>query len=178
MHSKIIIINGPAGVGKTTVSKKLARLGKNSACIHGDDFKGYVINRNLDTVETGLGYKNGATVANNFIHGGYDLVLFEYVFENASLLPKFMDHLKVDCPVHLYTLWASQNTVIEREAHRKGRQRLGKRVLDCYSMMSTELGKLGCVVDTTDKSPDEVVISLWHKIQQGEGLFQKGENPV
>ena len=83
------MINGPAGVGKTTISRKLATFGENSACIHGDDFKGYIINRNMEAVETGLGYKNGATVASNFVNGGYDLVIFDYVFEDASHLPTF-----------------------------------------------------------------------------------------
>jgi chloramphenicol 3-O-phosphotransferase len=173
MNSKIVIINGPAGVGKTTVARKLALLGENSACIHGDDFKHYIVNRNLNTVATGLGYKNGATVANNFINGGYELVLFEYVFEDESHLPKFIDHLKVDCPVYLITLWANQGVVVDREANRSGRERLGKRVLECYAAMQQALGKLGLVIDTSAMSPDEVVMDIWRKLQKDEGSIKK-----
>lgn len=174
MDSKIIIINGPAGVGKTTVSRKLAKLGKNSACIHGDDFKGYIVSRNMDTVETGLGYKNGATVASNFIHGGYDLVIFEYVFEEAAYLPKFINHLGADSPVYFFTLWASLDTVVCREANREGRKSLGSRVLECYSTMNAGLDRLGVVIDTTDKSPDEVVACIWDRIQSGDGIVANG----
>ncbi|MBA3029091.1 MAG: hypothetical protein FP816_09825 [Desulfobacteraceae bacterium] len=171
MSSKIVIINGPAGVGKTTIARKLALLGENSACIHGDDFKHHIVNRNLNTVATGLGYKNGATVANNFVNGGYDLVLFEYVFEDESHLPKFIHHLNVDCPVYLITLWANQEIVLDREANRAGRERLGTRVLECYAAMEQALGKLGLVIDTSDRSPDEVVKDIWEKLEKDEGLI-------
>ena len=170
MNPKLIIINGPAGVGKTTVARKLANFGENSACIHGDDFKGYIIKRNLNAVATGLGYKNGATVSSNFINGGYDLVIFEYVFENDVHLPKYLNNLDADCPVFLVTLWADQNTVVKREAQRQERERLGARVLECYSAMQTALDKLGLVIDTTNKSPDEVAEEVWNSIQRGEGI--------
>ena len=171
MNSKIVIINGPAGVGKTTISKKLAEFGENSACIHGDDFKGYIINRKMDSVESGLGYKNGAAVTTNFVNGGYDLVIFEYVFEDAAYLPKFIDNLSVECPVYLFTLWTDQNTVVDRERKREGRERLGSRVLECYSTMNSGLDKLGLIIDTTDKLPDDIAYSIWNKIKGGEGAI-------
>ena len=171
MNSKIVIINGPAGVGKTTISRKLAEFGENSACIHGDDFKGYIINRNIDTVESGLGYKNGATVAANFVNGGYDLVIFDYVFEEAAYLQKFIDNINVECMVYLFTLWTDENTVVHREIKRSGRERLGPRVLECYSTMKTALDQLGLIVDTTHKLPNDIANGIWNKIKSGEGII-------
>ena len=41
--SKLYIITGPAGVGKSTISKKIAELKKKSALIEGDDIYHQVI---------------------------------------------------------------------------------------------------------------------------------------
>jgi cytidylate kinase len=169
LKPKIIIVNGPAGVGKTTISRKLAVFGDNSACIHGDDFRGYIVNRQVENVATGLGYKNGATVASNFIQAGYDLVVYEYVFEDETHIPKFMNHIAVESLVYFITLWADQESVIDREKNRSGRARLGDRVAECYQTMQKALGSIGWIVNTSNKTPDEVVKKIWGGIQNNKG---------
>ena len=73
---RVVIVNGPAGVGKTTTARSLAALARSAACVHGDDLRGFIVRRDAP-VATGLGYRNGATVAGNFIAGGYDLVVLD-----------------------------------------------------------------------------------------------------
>ena len=92
--ARIVLLNGPAGVGKTTVGRALATLVPNGACVHGDCLKHVVVARVDGAVSGGLGYVNGATVAANFIDAGYDLVVFEYVFEHPSHIDRFgPDHM-------------------------------------------------------------------------------------
>jgi chloramphenicol 3-O-phosphotransferase len=170
MESRIIIINGPAGVGKTTVSKLIAKYDNNSACIHGDDFPRYIVNRDLKKVATGLGYKNGATVTNNFINGGYDLVVYDYIFEDQTHIPKFLRNLTVDSEVHFITLWGSLNTIIDREAKRLDRDRLGTRVRDCYHSMERSLKKLGLIVNTSNKFPDEISNDIWSHVLNKDSI--------
>ena len=67
MQPRIVILNGPAGVAKTTVGPLLAEYGPSAACIHGDDFRWYVVKRDQSRVQTGLGYKNGPTVASDLV---------------------------------------------------------------------------------------------------------------
>lgn len=171
MESRIIIINGPAGVGKTTVSGLIANYGNNSACIHGDDFPGYIVNRDLKKVATGLGYRNGATVTNNFINGGYDLVVYDYIFEDQTHIPKFLRYLTVDSEIHFFTLWESLNIIIDREAKRLDRDRLGSRVRECYHTMERSLNKLGLIVDTSEKLPDEIANSIWSHVQNKDSII-------
>ena len=80
---RIIILNGPAGVGKTTISKLLANTSENSVCISGDELKNFIINKTT-SVQERLGYKNGATLIDNFVEAGYELIIFEYVFPNQE----------------------------------------------------------------------------------------------
>jgi 2-phosphoglycerate kinase len=51
-ESIVVLLNGPAGAGKTTVGRKLAAGARNGVCVHGDDLKGFVVSRDLATVET------------------------------------------------------------------------------------------------------------------------------
>jgi hypothetical protein len=54
---RVVIVNGPASVGKTTTSRALAAIGRTGACVHGDDLKSFIVRRD-NPVATGLGYRN------------------------------------------------------------------------------------------------------------------------
>lgn len=62
----------------------------------------------------GLGYKNGAVIAANFIDAGYDLVVFEYVFEHPAFVDRFLTSYRAAASVHLFTLWAPLRVIIGR----------------------------------------------------------------
>jgi hypothetical protein len=144
--------------------------GSSSACIHGDDFPGYIVNRDLKKVATGLGYKNGATVTSNFIDGGYDLVVYDYIFEDQTHIPKFVMNLTVDCDVHFFTLWATKEIIVDREAKRLGRYPLGDRVSECYNTMEKSLNNLGFVVDTRNKHPEAIAEMIWSHVHNKKGI--------
>jgi energy-coupling factor transporter ATP-binding protein EcfA2 len=105
MSGRVILLNGPAGVGKTTVGRALASLVPNGSCIHGDCLKSFIVSRVDGVVAGGLGYVNGAFIASTFIEAGYDLVVFEYVFERPSNVDRFLASFHLPVPVHLFTLW-------------------------------------------------------------------------
>jgi predicted kinase len=103
-EAAVVLLNGVAGVGKTTVARRLAAHARNGACIHGDDLRNFVVTRHDAEVELGLGYVNAASVASNFLRGGYDLVVVDYVFEAPRHVKRFRDGLTVDVPVTLVAL--------------------------------------------------------------------------
>jgi predicted ABC-type ATPase len=145
-RQRVVILNGPAGVGKSTVGRLLAGRVANGVCIEGDALAGFVVNRSPGSVQQRLGYENGATIAANYIRGGYDLVVFEYCFEERRHVERFLDAYTAPAPVFLFTLWAPLAVVLRRESARAGRQRLGDRVTECYQAMVRGLGELGDVV--------------------------------
>jgi predicted ABC-type ATPase len=84
------MVNGPAGVGKTTIGRLLAARAANGVCIHGDALADFIVTRVDGSVRQGLGCVNGATIAANYVRAGYDLVGFEYVFEHPRHVQRFL----------------------------------------------------------------------------------------
>lgn len=67
---RVVLLNGPAGVGKTTAGRRLAATARNGTCVHGDDLKHFVVSRDPDTVQGGLSYVGGAALADVFLDAG------------------------------------------------------------------------------------------------------------
>lgn len=156
---QVIILNGPAGVGKTTIGKLLAQESENSVCISGDALKDFII-RKTDTVKGRLGYKNGASLIRNFVDAGYELIIFEYIFPSKKQISYFLKKLNVDVPVFLYTLWAPLEIVREREAKRIGRASLGEQVTKCHKELALNLHELGQIIHTDHLALEEVVKNI------------------
>lgn len=175
---RVVILNGPAGVGKTTTARALAETVANGACIHGDELRDFIVAREDGAVSTGLGYRNGASVAQNFVDAGYELVVFEYVFETARGIEEFRQAYRSSVPVHFFTLWAPLEIVLEREAswtRRQQRQPLGERVEACYQKMQPNLGTLGSVVPTDELEVSEVVADILRRCDHHQGLLPATE---
>jgi hypothetical protein len=159
VHQRVVIVNGPAAVGKTTVGRLLAGRAANGVCISGDALADFIVTRVDGAVGTGLGYVNGATIAANFIRAGYALVVFEYCLESAAHVRRFLDAYDATAPVSLFTLWAPLHVVVEREQGRGDRPPLGERVEECYRSMESNLPELGHVVENVGP-PAEVAAML------------------
>ena len=172
MSGRVILLNGPAGVGKTTVGRALASLVPNGSCIHGDCLKSFIVSRVDGVVAGGLGYVNGAVIASTFIEAGYDLVVFEYVFERPSNVDRFLASFHLPVPVHLFTLWAPLRLVMEREQARPDHDRLGQRVVSCYRSIERHLDQLGQRIDTGDRPVADVAAHIHHLCQEDAGLVE------
>jgi chloramphenicol 3-O-phosphotransferase len=165
---RVIVLNGPAGVGKTTTARALAKSVDNGACIHGDDLRDFIVTRREGSVRGGLGYRNGATIAANFIDAGYDLVVFEYVFESPAACEQFAAAYLCDAPVHFFTLWAPLEVVCRRERSRSGREPLGKRLQECYRAIDRHLDELGQVIHTDARTIDDVIAEIAARAETSE----------
>src|SRR6185437_4321059 len=159
VSQRVVILNGPAGVGKTTIGRLLAARSANGVCIHGDVLADFIVTREDEAVELGLAYVNGATLAANSIRAGYELVVFEYCFEAARHVQRFLDAYDAEAPVSMFTLWAPLETIVERAGRRVDRRPLGDRVEACYRSMESNLAELGEVVDNL-AAPEDVAAAL------------------
>lgn len=92
---------------------------------------------------------------------GFDRVVVDYVMEGAERYDRFLGALPADLAAgtRLFTLWAPLAVVSARESARPGRDRLGGRVADCWSVIRANLGALGTVIDA-DRPVEEVLADL------------------
>jgi predicted kinase len=136
----VIVVNGPAGVGKSTIAPRLAARAANGACISGDALKSFVVTREEPfTVALGMSYVAAAAVADVFLDAGCDIVVVDFIFERPEHVQRFTDALRTDVPVYLLTLWAPIATV----AARRG------RAGPSWHAICASLAQLGTTVDAT-----------------------------
>ena len=147
----VVVLNGPSGVGKSTVARLLAGRVRNGACVHGDALRDFVVSRNDDEVELGLGYVNAATVAANFVRAGYERVVVDYVFETPRHVTRFIDAFDAEADLHVVTLW---ETVPERSDR------------GSWARMGAGLAELGDIVDVTGLAPEQVADAVESAIAQ------------
>lgn len=155
MTSKIIIINGPPGVGKSTTSELLAQFYQNSVYIRGDDIKHWIINKNSSTLARGLTYINGATCCHNYVQAGYEFIIFDYVFTKKIHVERFTENSRIKHCCFLFTLIAPLSIIKQREQLRQNRKPLGEAIDIAYNEITQNKADLGIFINTEFLSPSE-----------------------
>jgi len=117
-RGQVVLVNGPAGVGKTTISRRLAASVPNGTCIHGDALRDFVVTRGPDR-PAGLTYLAAAALTDVHLAAGFDRVVVDYIFEQPDHVARLCDALTPSTPRPLLvTLWAPLTVVRAREAAR------------------------------------------------------------
>ena len=124
--SKLIIIRGVPGVGKSTISKKIISMLKVSkkAYIPVDDFQLFDFRSPSNNKEK-LAIKNAALLVRNFLIEGFDVVV-DYAFDNAINYEKFITFILKDTSenisemnVYKFYIDAPIETIIRRNNSRE-----------------------------------------------------------
>jgi predicted kinase len=155
-----VIINGPPGVGKTSVSRILATLRPGTVCIHGDDLRAFAPDDPRAHLGGGSTYRASATLATAYLRMGATRVVFDYCFLRPRHVAYFIDGLPANVPVQFFTLWASLPIVHARERRREGRSPLGTAVAECHREIEVHLSELGTVVDAEDRDAETIAMSI------------------
>ncbi|SES20529.1 AAA family ATPase [Rhizobium sp. NFR03] len=166
----LVVMNGPAGVGKTTLCKHLACLVPGTVCISGDALRSFSPADAKDWLGTRSTYRASAALVSSYLEMGARRVLLDYIFETREAFDWFCGHLSISIPIQLFTIWAPLDTVVIREASRLGRERLADRVLQTYQAMQRDLPSLGEVVHNIDAA-DVVASRVDALVRKSAGLL-------
>lgn len=157
--NKLYLITGPAGVGKSSVSKCLANKNEKCALIEGDEvyhmvYSGYVSpwkeNNHLE-----IFWKNSISLIKNFITNGYDVV-FNYIINKADF-EKLKLEFKDIADMKYVVLIADEETLIERDMQRPEDCRMGERVkIPLQKIKKQDIDKK-YIIDTSNLSIEEIV---------------------
>lgn len=156
--NKLYIITGPAGVGKSTISKLIAENISKSALIEGDEVyhfvKGGYISPWLEGNQLDIFWKNSISIIRNFINDGYDVV-FNYIIGKDKL-----DMLKnefKDVEIKFIVLMVNEETIIKRDKERPLDWQMGERSVVLLNDFKNAKYDDKYILDTSELSIEETI---------------------
>ena len=163
---KLIIINGPMGVGKTTVSKNLFNSLKPSILLDGDwcwNMNPFLVNdENKKMVMNNIKY----LLKNYLNNSNFEYIIFCWVIPEEEILNEILSDLPNNYELHKFTLTCDSDSLKYRLLNDTNRQ-ISQETIDNslsyipkYNLMDTTK------IDSTDKSISQIVELLISKIQK------------
>lgn len=156
--NKLYIITGPAGVGKSTISKKLATSLEKSVLIEGDDIYNQFVGGRISPWKEGapleLFWDNCITLINNYLENGYDVV-FNYIIKKGQF--NRLKEIFKDYEIKFTVLLTDENTVVERDNLREPDCRMGERSLVLLREFKKENYDDKYILNSSNLSIDETL---------------------
>ena len=156
--NKLYLITGPAGVGKTTISKALAQNLQKSILIEGDDIyhmvKGGYVSAWLEGNHLKLFWKNCISLIENGLSEGYDVV-FNYIIKKQDfemLKEKFNEY-----DVIFKVLLVDEKELLRRDSLRSEDCRMNERCLVLLNNFKNQNFNSKYVIDITSLNIDETL---------------------
>lgn len=155
----LYIITGPAGVGKSTISKRLATLKEKSVLIEGDDIYGQVIGSYVSAWKEGnhldVFWKVCLDMINTYLENGYDVV-FNYIV-TPDVLKKIKERFSRFKFVILIT---DEDELLKRDLLRPEDCRMRERCVVLLNNFKNNNYDKDYMLDITKLSVDEVIEHL------------------
>ena len=167
MKPHVILITGPAGAGKTTITKKLAEKIPQTAVLEVDMLRRSIKNGYVHpfpyTEEAGkqilLGARNAVSLTKNFLTEDFNVLIDDVA--SGTILEFYWDQLK-DEKFSVFLLLPDKKTLEKRDKGRGEDFRMGGRALELHDKF-TERAKTEerwHVLDTTFQKEGETVHSI------------------
>jgi guanylate kinase len=166
----ICLITGPAGSGKSSTTKALARKFKRSAVIEVDTLRAMVIggyvrpwpyNEEVD-LQLSLSAKNACDMAANFMEKGFNVFIDDVV--GKKLLAQYSNFFK-DKNFQTFLLLPSVESLLNRFEDRGDNKELRERTVELHKQFSEKKDNLSWqVVDSSAQMLEETVEQIYKKI--------------
>lgn len=176
---KLIILNGPVGVGKTTLGKQLQEKLPLSFFFHFDEIRRHIGQYHDYPHESrNLAYELSFSSADKCFQEGRDFIIDKIMYnkvEHGTAKPT-LDILyqiadKYQAEIHEFLLWADKETILKR-LNERGYKPHGLLTPEKAEMFWEEMDKFrknrkqSILVDTSKMSPDDVYQEVWNKISK------------
>lgn len=154
----LYIITGPAGAGKSTVSRRIAETKKKSALIEGDDIYGQIKGGYIDPWEEGnyldTFWKLCLSQMKIYLEDGFDVV-FNYIISPDQLA--MIKNAFPDAKIVFAVIMVDAEELLRRDSERLPEFQMKERCLVLLDEFRKHNYAPECIVNTTDMTVDEAV---------------------
>lgn len=156
--ANLYIITGPSGVGKSTISRKIAELKTKSALIEGDEIYHQVVGGYVQAWKDGnhldVFWKVCINTIKIYLESGYDVV-FNYIIspEEIEILRKEFNNYTIKFVV----LIVDEKTIMLRDKERPEDCQMKERCIVLLNKFKDRNYNSNNVLDTTNLNIDETV---------------------
>ena len=157
----LYILTGPAGVGKSTISKELAKINSKSVLIEGDDIYHQVVGGYVPAWKAGnhldVFWDICFNMFQTYMSYGYN-VIFNYI-----VTPDIIDRIKStfkDCKIKFVILIADEDTLLHRDSLRLEDCQMKERCITLLNNFKNKNYNRKNLLDTTNLSIDETINTI------------------
>lgn len=126
----LYLITGPAGVGKSTISKRIAESSNKSVLLEGDEFYYHVVSSYIPAWKEGnhldIFWKEVINSIKLYLDNDYDVV-FNYIISDDKYLE--LKNIFKDYKTKFILLLVDEKTIIERDKLRKEEDQMKDRCI-------------------------------------------------
>ncbi len=169
----IIVLNGPCGVGKSTVAKLISEQLDHPIYIKGDDVLNMIVNSEIILEHVLLTERNLVRLVKNFTQGGYKNYIIDFVYEEQYCLDRFVTELKKFVrDVFVIRLFCDLEENVRRDRERDPEDICGReRVIELNEVFSGVGDQLGHAIDNTSLSPTETVELIMDFVKNPANIY-------
>ena len=154
--SKLYIITGPAGVGKSTISKKIAESKKKSVLIEGDEIYKQVVGGYVQAWKEGnhldVFWKVCISSVKIYLENGYDVV-FNYIVTPMQL-KQLQEEFK-NYEIKFVLLLVNEETLLLRDKNRPEEFQMKERCIILLNSFKNNNYNNQNIIDTSNLTIDE-----------------------
>ena len=162
---KTVIVTGPPGSGKTTVTTALQTRLPGSVRVDGDALRRFAPADAKGILGPGSTYRAAGVLARFYASAGARCILVDYVFRSRTDIDRFGEELGADSELDIFVLWADFDT-LERRIRRRRRTTDLQLARTTWEAMDDHLQEIGTLVPSIEPA-DRVIERVEKEIRRG-----------